>query len=202
MNHHAELYIASSLPDAGLEPLYLKQSADIVHVLSDAFGIDDARSLTKQAYIRPVEQACRTCVVVFKTATTEAQNALLKLLEDPPATTRFIVIASRKEVLIPTLQSRLQLRSVSVSSGTESIAFSKFQEASYKERLAQIAAYAKTKDTLWLQDLQAGLLDYAAGVEDITTARVLVLVDQNLNRRGASNKMLLEELALSLPIGV
>ncbi|WP_104638236.1 DNA polymerase III subunit delta' [Helicobacter bizzozeronii] len=36
-----------------------------------------------------------------------AQNALLKIIEEPPANTRFIVIAKHKHALLPTMLSRL-----------------------------------------------------------------------------------------------
>lgn len=42
------------------------------------------------------------------TMTTEAQNALLKLLEEPPAGTLFILTASHVQGLLPTIRSRAQ----------------------------------------------------------------------------------------------
>ena len=42
------------------------------------------------------------------TLTTEAQNALLKLLEEPPADTVLILTAENKRALLPTILSRLQ----------------------------------------------------------------------------------------------
>src|SRR5207249_1485502 len=39
--------------------------------------------------------------------TVEAQNALLKLIEEPPPRTRFLLVAERLEALVPTVRSRL-----------------------------------------------------------------------------------------------
>lgn len=40
--------------------------------------------------------------------TTEAQNALLKLLEEPPQGTHFILAANNQQALLPTIRSRVQ----------------------------------------------------------------------------------------------
>ncbi len=40
--------------------------------------------------------------------TTEAQNALLKLLEEPPQNTRFILTVSSDQLMLPTIRSRAQ----------------------------------------------------------------------------------------------
>ncbi len=46
------------------------------------------------------------------TLTSEAQNALLKLLEEPPLNTFFILTASSEQALLPTIRSRTQNLSV------------------------------------------------------------------------------------------
>ena len=50
----------------------------------------------------------RIALVSFHTAGIPAQNALLKILEEPPEKTRFILLTSNKENLIATVVSRLQ----------------------------------------------------------------------------------------------
>ena len=38
----------------------------------------------------------------------EAQNALLKTLEEPPSASVFVLVTSRPDVLLPTVRSRCQ----------------------------------------------------------------------------------------------
>lgn len=49
----------------------------------------------------------RVGLISFYTSGIPAQNALLKILEEPPELTRFILITSNKESLLPTVLSRL-----------------------------------------------------------------------------------------------
>lgn len=48
-------------------------------------------------------------LISFHTSGIPAQNAMLKILEEPRAGVRFIVVTSNKETLLPTVLSRLQL---------------------------------------------------------------------------------------------
>ncbi len=70
--------------------------------------VDDIRNVRKNAYIKPNEAETR--VFVIKNAelmNEEAQNALLKLLEEPPDTAAIILAASSRSRLIDTVRSRL-----------------------------------------------------------------------------------------------
>lgn len=51
----------------------------------------------------------RVAIISFHTVGIPAQNALLKILEEPPQNTRFILITSNKSHLIDTVLSRVQL---------------------------------------------------------------------------------------------
>ncbi len=39
----------------------------------------------------------------------EAQNALLKTLEEPPSASMFVLVTARPDMLLPTVRSRCQL---------------------------------------------------------------------------------------------
>ncbi|MDD7363161.1 MAG: DNA polymerase III subunit delta' C-terminal domain-containing protein [Peptoniphilus sp.] len=55
----------------------------------------------------------------FETATVEGQNALLKLLEDPPANTRFLLLSETGEGILPTILSRVGLIDIGDRQKTE-----------------------------------------------------------------------------------
>ncbi|OQX50927.1 hypothetical protein B5M47_02585 [candidate division CPR3 bacterium 4484_211] len=77
--------------------------------ISGSIGIRQAQELIQWAYLKPYRQRSKCALVVrADQATTEAQNSLLKLLEEPPENTNLILIARRRTVLLPTIISRCQ----------------------------------------------------------------------------------------------
>ncbi len=71
--------------------------------------IDQVRALQHDLALRPVEGRYRVAIFdQFEAATIEAQNALLKTLEEPPDYVVLIVLASDPELLLPTIVSRCQ----------------------------------------------------------------------------------------------
>lgn len=75
---------------------------------SRSIKIDSVRALRQQAFIIPNEAAYKI-FLIFEGSDLgeEAQNALLKLIEEPPRFTRFLITAQSKEQLLPTIQSRV-----------------------------------------------------------------------------------------------
>ncbi|MDO8664864.1 MAG: hypothetical protein Q7K44_04990 [Candidatus Liptonbacteria bacterium] len=72
-------------------------------------GIDRMRHLRNFLWQKPFASPRRTAVINDSEAmTSEAQNAILKIAEEPPESSLLIIIASDYERLWPTLQSRLQ----------------------------------------------------------------------------------------------
>lgn len=73
----------------------------------DDFQIEDAHELIAQAYIASErEKFLIACAGSFNTVT---QNALLKLLEEPPRNCAVVLIAPRKSIFLPTIRSRLPI---------------------------------------------------------------------------------------------
>jgi len=71
--------------------------------------IDQVRALQHDLALRPMEGRYRVAIFdQFETATVEAQNALLKTLEEPPDYAVLIVLTADPELLLPTIVSRCQ----------------------------------------------------------------------------------------------
>lgn len=194
---HARLYLANDMKVVeALTPL-MQPTTDIEHFVRDAFSINDVRELQERAQRLPVVRATYDFVVTFSSATVEAQNALLKMLEEPPVSTVIHIVVPREEVLLPTVHSRLQLVE-SVEVDVEQAEFSSFLELTHGERIILIAEKAKAKDTAWMEMVLTGAeLHTRTGAPALQQS--ILLVRQSFNTRGASNKMLLEEIALALP---
>lgn len=81
-----------------------------VHVVApeeDKLLIDQVRRMHQLALLRAVRGRRKVFIVeAIDTATPEAQNALLKVLEEPPGETVFILIAHNETPLLPTVVSR------------------------------------------------------------------------------------------------
>ena len=193
--HHAEVYLGQTIP-AVVPADLIHPSADVVHLSVADWGIDDSRRLAAAAHVRPVLGGVRTLIVCAKRMTHPAQNALLKLFEEPPATTRIILIVPDIGHLLPTLLSRVSVRTVGSRTVADTSAWQAFVSQSYKERLESIADASKRKDLDWQRMMLASAV-VATGLPPATR----LLVDSYATSSGASRKMLLEEVALTLPIG-
>ncbi len=70
------------------------------------FKIDDAREVIAQSHMASAQT--KTLILCAPKYRIEAQNALLKILEEPPIKTKFILIAPSKNAILPTIISRLR----------------------------------------------------------------------------------------------
>ena len=74
----------------------------------DSIGIDAAREVKMFLWQKPNTSARRTLIIDnAELLTTEAQNALLKITEEPPASSLLILVTSDIESILPTIVSRL-----------------------------------------------------------------------------------------------
>jgi len=73
----------------------------------DEFKVDDAREVIREAYI--AEAQTKYIILASKFFNETSQNALLKLLEEPPRNIEFIIITESKSALLPTVRSRMPL---------------------------------------------------------------------------------------------
>ena len=106
--HHAIL-LTHPNRNAMTEELWeLLQSQSLAHRLFDrtVLDIDTAREIISWA--RSAYDGERTGLISFHTVGIPAQNALLKVLEDPGENMRLILITSNKSDLIETVLSRLE----------------------------------------------------------------------------------------------
>lgn len=75
-----------------------------------AFPVDTVRQIRSDAYVRPNEAPRRVFVLLGVQNMSEiSQNALLKILEEPPQNVFFILTAASATALLPTVRSRVQV---------------------------------------------------------------------------------------------
>lgn len=78
----------------------------------DEFLLEDAKAVVKEAYIAEIHP--KILVLGAKGYRVEAQNSLLKILEEPPRNVLFILISPTKTAFLPTIRSRLGLQELKI----------------------------------------------------------------------------------------
>jgi DNA polymerase-3 subunit delta' len=73
-------------------------------------GVDEAEEIVKKLILKPYEGGYKVMIIwMAEKMNTAASNKLLKLIEEPPAKTLFILIAENEEQIIKTILSRCQV---------------------------------------------------------------------------------------------
>ncbi len=87
-----------------------------------AISVDQIRELQSEIKVKPFQEGRRICFIEeAHLMNQQAQNALLKTLEEPPSHTLFFLLADNTSSLLPTIISRCQLFRIN-SLSTEDIA--------------------------------------------------------------------------------
>lgn len=77
---------------------------------TQSIGIEDVKQMQKKIFLKPIKSKNKAVVIAeAHLLTPEAQNALLKVLEEPPANTLILLNTNTKEALLPTIISRCQV---------------------------------------------------------------------------------------------
>jgi DNA polymerase III delta prime subunit len=216
MAHHA--YIAEG-SQTELDPLAgdakerfgfsLEHDPDVHARAFEKFGIDESRWLTETASLKS-SSGKALFILGIASITTEAQQALLKLFEEPQHGTVFVLLVPHG-ALLPTLLSRLLPYPAEVASAAQSTPQQKeareFLKLSGKDRSDVLVKMLKDDEGVkervrdFINALEKELAPKAsksaqarAGLEDIAMVR------DYLRDRSPSLKILLEHLALSLPV--
>ena len=119
--HLAEAIIAHAL-QTDLQTLSQHPYVTRLQAEKDSISIDVIRELQQFLSLKTLgNQPLRRAVIIehAERLTLEAQNAYLKLLEEPPADTIMILTVDNQRVLLPTICSRLQTIMVNVPSAEE-----------------------------------------------------------------------------------
>jgi DNA polymerase-3 subunit delta' len=107
---------------------------------SGAIKIDQVRDVIDRANYRPFEGRRRAVIVDEADALVpQAQNALLKTLEEPPSASVFLLVSSMSDALLPTVRSRCRPLRMGELTSVE-IAEVLIRDHQYSESDARVAA--------------------------------------------------------------
>lgn len=180
----------------------VKANPDFLLLESESFGIDDARNLEKWAIGKPLIGDTKIYFIITKSITNEAQNAMLKVLEEPTAGTYFFISLENLGGLLPTFISRVMiwdnlLGEAEKNNEKNKNQAHKFLNSKIKERLAIIKNLVKKENKNEIKDLIKDLENISNKIspnaaKNILTAKIFS------SARGSSPKMILEWLSCML----
>ncbi len=170
----------------------------------DTFSIGDSRLLGLSQERKSFDGGKKIFIIRANSVTEEAQNALLKVFEEPTEGTLFFIL-SPQDILLPTLRSRVQIINIK-QQNSQTAEKTTFLKTGVGERIALVKEIAdgisddeKTKqdaisllNTIEEELYRDGLLKNARALSLCEAAR------SSLYDRGAPVKMILENLLLSI----
>ncbi len=126
-------------------------------------AVSQVRELKNEAYIKPHMARRRVFIIDFAdTLNEQSQNALLKVLEEPPESSLFILIAENKASLLETIISRCVVLTLSAPE--------KSQALEYIKSLTEYSESEISEALLHSRNNIGKALDLLAGKEDSKTS--------------------------------
>lgn len=214
--HHAHFIVGDRKRTKEALHLYIESvfsfsvvgNPDVLSFSFDVMGVDESRALTSVSSITSIS-GHRFIIVEANFLTREAQNALLKSLEEPLFGTFFFFLIPQQDTLLPTIRSRVVVHSVAGAIDENDIQkrAEMFLKAPIAKRMKMIKEFSaeisddeksKADVIVFLAELERllhsnrSILDHGSLFADIAMAK------KYLTDRSPSVKMILEHIALSL----
>lgn len=177
---------------------------DFCHIAIDTFKIEDARSLKSLTSESGITKSKKVFVISTNNLLLEAQNALLKLFEEPIPETHFFLILPNTNILLKTFSSRFYKISASdepdEKDAKKFIDMGKAERISFLRELLEDEENARARANKFINELESylhstGRLNLA---QNIALAEQIFKVREYLHQPGSSAKNLLESIALVL----
>jgi DNA polymerase III delta prime subunit len=190
-----------------------KRSPDVLFQVYESFAMEDSCEIKDWHSRLGISKSKKICIIATKFINREAEQALLKIIEEPAENTHFFIIVPDASVLLGTILSRvhiiktnergdkdikkeaLEFLSASVKSRIDTVA-SIVKENKSEENSGQLRFYATSfineLENIFYQKFKKNIKDNKIKftLEEIQKARGY------LSTPGASVKMILEHLAL------
>lgn len=191
-----------------------------VSFFEKTIGIEEVRGIQRQLIFKPLKSKQKAVIIpVDSGITIEAQNALLKTLEEPPANTVVILTAPTIESVLPTIISRCFIKETSeaprfsqteLNGAGEILSRLPTMKIGEKLRLAQDVAKDKETALVWLgtfilaakntliERIQEGKNDASQLKTHYQTVCSLQSSYKTITSTNASVRLVIENLLISL----
>lgn len=183
----------------------IKANPDFLHKDFDKFGIDEARFIKEfqsRKTLSTNKHSKKIIIITTPVFTHEAQNALLKTLEDPSSDTHFFIILPDTETILPAFKSRVAFiykKNIKVKNKSLAESFMKSLILDRLEFLKNIIEEKNKKNALeLLNDIEIILYENNFS-KNISTIKEIGNLRQYLRQRSSSIKMIMEHLCIIVP---
>lgn len=175
----------------------------------DTFRIEDARELNKIKDEKSFSGDKKILLIITNSILREAQNAMLKMFEEPIENTYFFLIIKNKNTLLPTFLSRFYFVDLNKSNLEFEKEVEKFLKMNLKEKIDFIKVFTEKEDEeesdyvaprhkalAFLDTLESKL--YENKTKNYEAFEKIFITRSYLRDHSSSAKTLLEALALNL----
>jgi DNA polymerase III gamma/tau subunit len=180
-----------------------RKGDDYISVEKKTISIDDIRRL-QEFHEETSLSGAKTIICAGSFITTQAQNALLKMIEEPKNGERIFLIVSYESELLETIISRVQKYSIKseISAGQieEFVKLAEPKRISYmEEKILSIEESDEKRDALltFLRELEEYLHSTNNLVQYKDLLKAIPTLRQMLGNQGAPVKMIAEYVALA-----
>jgi DNA polymerase III delta prime subunit len=213
--HHA--YIIEGDVDTSRREVFsfIKENFNLVPGHSDMFlfsypdlGVSSVEEIISANLRKPALGGKKFLIIDFTSISNQAQNSLLKTLEEPQQNTHIFLLTQSSAVFLPTVLSRVHV--VSYSSLKDVVDDKLMERASMylsstlAERLEMVKEILGEKDDELIDD--SYIQSFIFELERQAYAKIenkdlhpFLTIDEYIRDASSSNKLLLEYLSLSLP---
>lgn len=222
MNHQHHAFVIEAEIEEGITVaqawvkkelgISLENNPDVVVLRYGLFSVADARKVTEIASGAPFAGDSKVVIIAADRAYHEAQNALLKVFEEPPAGTSLFLVLPTLGGLLPTLRSRVQVLGTEVDTKPLVPEIThEFLKGTKEKRTALIKKLASGKDEEERRENRARVITLVNGIEQVAYShkkhdtqitallKDVAVLRAHLYDRSAPVKMILEHLALVIP---
>ena len=167
------------------------------------FGVDDGHRIAASHLKKAIAGNKKIYLISVSSFSHEAQNALLKMFEEPTADTHFFIIVPTLDIVLPTVRSRMMvITSEENTRRKPDFAFAKtFFESNISERLKMMETVTeekdKTKAGYFLDDIEQYAHEQLKKGGDLKFVHLLsdvVMFRGYLRDRAPSVKMMIEHI--------
>ena len=113
-----------------------REYVDIINYSSEksSFGVDDVRDIIEEVYKKPFEKDKKVIIIhEGNKLTIQAQNALLKTIEEPPKGVYIIILCESLELILDTIKSRCEIYKLKPLTKSELYEYIKIKKFNYDE---------------------------------------------------------------------
>ena len=113
-----------------------REYVDIINYSSEksSFGVDDVRDIIEEVYKKPFEKDKKVIIIhEGNKLTIQAQNALLKTIEEPPKGVYIIILCESLELILYTIKSRCEIYKLKPLTKSELYEYIKIKKFNYYE---------------------------------------------------------------------